>query len=418
MERLVYKTGYSKQDTNSIISQESSYKEILKALVKKTVNLATRNKLSSTEVINEKITDKKSIVAILSPYYEDGEDGFYKRVRMVDKEILSDYKRVYLDCYRIDKNDFAVEEKDAKHLIIKFNSFNKSHIERLRSILEDVKVFYIHSVNMLIPDVVGMDFINYVFQDDHTKVLDVHGAVSDEFAMQGDMDRASLASLCEDIYISKADIIVTVSKKMADYFSKRTEIKTSICIPIFTTFEYDTQDKKYNRKPVIVYSGGLQVWQKKEQMLEFVKQNRKKANFKFCLTESKENEEYIEKLKACGCEVYFDNQQMMLESYRMSDYGILFRDDIIVNNVACPTKLIDYLTYGIVPILMNKNIGDFNELGMAYLKEEDFSKSQLPTIEEREKMAKKNSTLARKMSEERKLNIEQLKQMIEKGVMA
>ena len=53
--------------------------------------------------------------------------------------------------------------------------------------------------------------------------------------------------------------------------------------------------------------------------------------------------------------------------YEISHYGFLLRDHHPLNNVACPTKAIEYLAFGITPIVLEENIGDFKQLGYEYI---------------------------------------------------
>ena len=76
-------------------------------------------------------------------------------------------------------------------------------------------------------------------------------------------------------------------------------------------------------------------------------------------------------------------------AYEQAQYGFVLRDNIIVNNVACPTKLIDYIKYDIIPILKSPHIGDFDRYGLQYLSIEDFLVNKFPTDEEEKKMCKK-----------------------------
>lgn len=41
-----------------------------------------------------------------------------------------------------------------------------------------------------------------------------------------------------------------------------------------------------------------------------------------------------------------------------SDFGILFRDDVIMNNVASPSKFAEYVLCGL-PTIISKGVGDF-----------------------------------------------------------
>jgi hypothetical protein len=89
----------------------------------------------------------------------------------------------------------------------------------------------------------------------------------------------------------------------------------------------------------------------------------------------------------------------MGEAYQGCQYGLLFRDDIPVNNVACPAKLTEYMQYGIVPVLTSPRIGDFEALGMRYVACEDFVQGKVPPEEERARMAEENRQVAEKLKE-------------------
>ena len=73
-----------------------------------------------------------------------------------------------------------------------------------------------------------------------------------------------------------------------------------------------------------------------------------------------------------------------VEYYMKNDCGVVLRNDNIVNRVACPTKLIDYLQYGLIPIVLSPHIGDFYNLGYKYIEYDEiinhsnsYSKSKL-----------------------------------------
>jgi hypothetical protein len=59
--------------------------------------------------------------------------------------------------------------------------------------------------------------------------------------------------------------------------------------------------------------------------------------------------------------------------YKKCHYGFILRDDMVVNAVACPTKLVEYLYYGIIPIVKSPRIGDFSSRGYEYIDYTAFS---------------------------------------------
>jgi hypothetical protein len=88
--------------------------------------------------------------------------------------------------------------------------------------------------------------------------------------------------------------------------------------------------------------------------------------------------------------IEYKTPDQMEAEYRTCHYGMILRDDIVVNNVACPTKLVEYLQYGIVPVCKSEKIGDFAELGMHYVKHTEFVAKSLPTNAERDEIARQN----------------------------
>lgn len=76
-----------------------------------------------------------------------------------------------------------------------------------------------------------------------------------------------------------------------------------------------------------------------------------------------EKEEAIKRLHTCCCNmnnVILDSvfPEELYKYYSIAHYGFLLRDDHVLNEVAAPTKLTEYLYYGIVPILKFEEIGD------------------------------------------------------------
>jgi hypothetical protein len=86
--------------------------------------------------------------------------------------------------------------------------------------------------------------------------------------------------------------------------------------------------------------------------------------------------------------------------YSECHYGLILRQDDPVNHVACPTKLIEYLAYGVVPVVDSPRIGDFLELGMRYVTLADLESGNLPQEEERREMARANYAVFERLREQ------------------
>lgn len=72
----------------------------------------------------------------------------------------------------------------------------------------------------------------------------------------------------------------------------------------------------------------------------------------------------------------------------LAHYGFILRDKHILNRVAAPTKMVEYLFFGIIPIVKYEEIGDVLKLGYEYIS----YKSDLSNLEP--KKSKKNENIA------------------------
>ena len=75
--------------------------------------------------------------------------------------------------------------------------------------------------------------------------------------------------------------------------------------------------------------------------------------------------------------------------YQKYDFGLVLRDDTTVNRVACPTKLYEYMSIGLIPIVRTPALGDFLELNYAYITEDEFREGFFPDSLSRRMMAQK-----------------------------
>ena len=88
------------------------------------------------------------------------------------------------------------------------------------------------------------------------------------------------------------------------------------------------------------------------------------------------------------------------EVYAKSHFGFVLRDDVTVNNVACPTKLIEYICFGVLPVMKTTQIGDFVPYGMEYISVEDFEKGHIPSALEFTAKIRRNGEVLKKIQEE------------------
>ena len=146
--------------------------------------------------------------------------------------------------------------------------------------------------------------------------------------------------------------------------------------------------------------GGLQRWQKIGLMQDVIAAAGNCSRYNMFVPQPDAfMEQWGERQKPDVLFVDSRSPEQLKQNYRACHYGFVLRDDIVVNNVACPTKIIEYIQYGIIPVLDTTKIGDFIPLGMTYVDYHDFMQGKLPTEKERLSMASKNYKVLDKLVE-------------------
>jgi len=227
-----------------------------------------------------------------------------------------------------------------------------------------------------------------------TKILDLHGVVTEEFRIQQRFYLANLFEAIERRAIKNCNIIIVVSKKMESYIrEKYRNIFTGqiILLPIIPP---DTSDKPYRpkntNKNVIVYAGGAQKWQQIPKMVSTIQRTHLHFEYRvYCPEPNKIKSLLSEKIQD-NIIVEYKPHEELIKIYPECQYGFILREDNIVNNVACPSKLVEYLYWGIIPIVDTDNIGDFKDIGMQSVPLSALLSNSLPNESKRKKMAKTN----------------------------
>jgi hypothetical protein len=81
------------------------------------------------------------------------------------------------------------------------------------------------------------------------------------------------------------------------------------------------------------------------------------------------------------------------DHYLAHEYGFVLRDESLVNRVACPTKLVEYLYWGVLPVVITPRIGDFDAGSLRAVTLEQFLRGELPDAASRPlRMRRHNQT--------------------------
>ena len=329
------------------------------------------------------------------PYPEREKDGYYQRIRAIDT-LFTDRWRIYFDQVDLLGRDNWYDRPAPNTLVLRVSRTKKlKWVARLCALLCVLRcrVIYFHSVISM----QGVDFLMRI--PGITKIIDIHGVVPEEFRFHYDFVRAELYERYEKLAIRKARLIIVVSNAMRHHLEHKysSPIQRNYAVlPIIPEINPDQSGKVYvDGKPVVVYAGGLQMWQRVPKMIDAITKTADICLHKFYCPKPEEVRAMLTEDILNNPNVVIDSKshQDQLKVYRECHYGFALREDIVVNQVACPTKLVEYIAMGIVPILESENIGDFKSLGMRFVPLQDFLDRVLPDEVTREHMAQENAVI-------------------------
>ena len=351
----------------------------------------------------------KRAVCVLAPYFaeENSADGYIQRVKAIDEGILDGFFKVYVD---LEKPRVAPMIRDAgeNRLAVWLSPDSPAQAEALEVIIKSCGMVYVHSVLRVMKDIMPERLREELIAGNGTPVVwDVHGAVPEEYAMAGDGHMAELAGEAEMFLYEHACMLIVVTEAMKKHLAEkyRKEPKGPVSIlPVFgaeALRHVDCSKEKAlekSRAPLAVYAGGLQSWQKIGDMQDLIEEAGDICRYAVFTPKAEEFMRMWGERKApAEMRVESKTPAEVLEEYKACHYGFVLRDDVAVNNVACPTKLIEYLQYGIVPVMSTPNIGDFAAMGMEYIDASAFGKGELPDEAGRLKIAEKNYKVLKKL---------------------
>jgi glycosyltransferase involved in cell wall biosynthesis len=221
-------------------------------------------------------------------------------------------------------------------------------------------------------------------------VFDMHGAVEELFIKESGLinQRYKKFSLfLEKFVINNSECIISVSegleehwlKDFPDYAGKKAIVP---CAVDLNYFPLSARDRKKNREkfgiednqPIFLYAGSAKFYQRIDLVISLYKaiaESNKLARFLLIIPSSDvekvqelvklQKSDLVEKIEIISTK-HDDIHKLM----QIADFGILIRDDILINNVASPTKFGEYLSMGL-PVIASpyvyqvKNaITDFN----------------------------------------------------------
>jgi glycosyltransferase involved in cell wall biosynthesis/GT2 family glycosyltransferase len=325
-------------------------------------------------------------------YPERQSDGYFQRIQIIDK-LFIDRWRIYVESDELPGRSHWIDRPEPKVLVLRINGGRKRRamvkMLALLAVLRCRKIYF-HSVLRMNDN--GFGRLMHV--PGLRKIIDIHGVVPEEFRFHNDFFSAVLYDGWERLAVRKSNVIIVVTEAMHNYLRQkfRTDLRGEVvAFPIFpNVMPCMAERPPVGGKPIVVYAGGLHKWQQTPKMIDAIIRTSD-----FCLhhfyspaPDAVRNmlpENFREKV-VIGQKTHSD----LMKFYAQCHYGFILREDIVVNHAACPTKLIEYLAMGIVPIVDCENIGDFKSFGMGFISLPDFLAGKLPTEEKRQAIALKN----------------------------
>ena len=329
------------------------------------------------------------------PYPDRQSDGYFQRVQLVDR-LFTDQWRIYIESERLPRSQHWIDRPEPNVLVFRIlGGPGRRWLLKALALLAVLRCrkIYIHSVFCM----QGNGFRILMRTPGITKVFDIHGVVPEELRIQNDLRNALLFEAHERLAVLNSDVVIVVSEAMKIYLHKkyRERLRASIVIlPMFRNVRpvipAGLSRSYHDGKPAVIYAGGLQKWQQVDKMIDAISRTVSMCAHHFYCPDPDSVRKMLP--QAIRSQIIIDRKTHaeLNEIYTECHYGFILREDIIVNQVACPTKLVEYLANGVVPIVDSDNIGDFKTMGMRFITLRQLLHGNLPNEMERIKMVQDN----------------------------
>ncbi len=330
------------------------------------------------------------MVLVSGPYPDAANDrsGMIRRVASIDR-MLDSFERVYLDFHRGPPGSHppaAAEPIGPRVSRFRFNPLDPGDLAALAQQAERAACLLTHSVYWA-RDVLPLYRVR-------PTITDLHGAVPEENLMLGRGHAAAQGhERVEAFVLSHGAFGLCVSDAMAEHMRKKHRVSAELLtLPIEGgAIAEGVLDKP--RALRVCYCGGVDVWQQVPLMARAVAAWPEQAFEAY----SPFVDELSQHFRAAGAEVDVQSSTpAQLEAvYARCHFGFVLREPSVVNAVASPTKLQEYLAHGVVPIVHSRAIGDFEALGYRTVPLEQYLARALPDYAGWREMAEHNLGVAR-----------------------
>jgi len=358
-------------------------------------------------------------LVFMAPHPEEvaAADGFGQRVRAMDN-FFKDRPRWYVRVVDRGKGRIVRYGPDSVSIRLPF-----WHLPLLLAVLGLVlhnKLLYVHSiVNCARGADTLLQYVPGVF-----RILDLHGLAPEELSHVGARFPIPWwAGRVERLVVRRAHCLIAVTATMLEHIMGKYPGLgcRKIVLPIFPAApaqpaaEADLDkffEPEFMNLPGVIYAGGLQAWQQLPRMFSAVAAQPSLARYLILTPAAPPLPAELSALFARHGNVKFGQAapERMPALYRNFQYGFVLREASLINQAACPTKLIEYLEHGLVPIMLSPAIGDF--AGLSFLPLAEFEQGRLMAPRELAEAAAVNRRVLQKIYAWRDKGLETLRRVV------
>ncbi|HEV3278636.1 MAG TPA: hypothetical protein VG860_17600 [Terriglobia bacterium] len=256
-------------------------------------------------------------------------------------------------------------------------------------------------------------------------IVDLHGVVPEEIDFLGDHYLAKALGSIERQAVRYGCGLVVVTRKLGNHivskYPQYADPDRILTVPNsnFRGPQRPAWGRRDRSQPLrLIYAGTVNRWQKVDLMLEILVRlasQRPEVHTSIFVPPV-----FLPELKRKVTQLGLDGRvqvdtrtpQDIVAEYSKADAGFVLRDDILINRVSMPTKMVEYIDYGLVPIVLSPAIGDFPEYGYRYLTVDDLFDPAQTGRERLDELRSRNVRCLGRIYEDSARNAERLRLMI------
>lgn len=306
------------------------------------------------------------------PNEQNAKDGMIQRIASIDC-LMAAVRRSYLD---LSFRRFVRRDVRTQGLVTVYCLNVFVHALLILRLLRSARLVYVHSAYNALRVVAFPTRAHVVF--------DAHGIVPEELELEGHKAGARVLALAERAILRRCDTLICVTRSMLAHFQRKhghRPARDEIVLPILPhTGDAATAQQALHstrQRDTVVYAGGTQAWQNLDKMIDAASR-QPQLSYTFLTAELARFQALLEAgaVRRFSCVTVPPAQ--VKDYYLTHQYGFVLREADLVNAVACPTKLVEYLYWGVLPIVITPRIGDFDAGSLRGVTLQQFLAGELP----------------------------------------